>query len=177
MWQGCPISLFLFNSTIDTMLRTVINTEDSEPTLHSDNWPIDLDYADDIAVITWNESTLQRAINGMMIKASRFSIYVSPTKCKVLLQDWHRMCPTINISSSALKISNSSVYLGSFIDANSGIHQEVDNRIVKAGTAVVNIRHPWGRPDICPALKGCVYNLSRFMGVRLRHSVLRNLRN
>ncbi|CAH8497241.1 unnamed protein product [Dicrocoelium dendriticum] len=156
--QGCPLSPFLFNFAIDEVMETAFAGHDLEGVeLLPGERLLDLEYADDIALICDGSQTCQTALNRLALAVSRFGLCFAPSKCKVLLQDWQGPNPALTLGGDLLEVVQEFKYLGSYISTR-GIEDEVTNRIAKARGAFANLRHLWRRRDITLALKGRVYN-------------------
>ena len=117
----------------------------------------DMDYADDIAIVGDNESSIQRIIDNMALEASRFGLQFAPTKCKTITQDWDEPPPNLSVYNSLIEVSNSFVYLGSVISTGASGETEINNRMIKARTVFEQLKHLWRRRDISLHLKGRVY--------------------
>ena len=117
----------------------------------------DLDYADDIAIVGENRTSVQHIIDNMVEEASRFGLQFAPAKCKMLVQDWSGSPPILSVSNTPVELVNSFTYLGSIISVGSCGVDEIENRIGKARLAFEQLRHLWRRRDISLHLKGRVY--------------------
>ncbi|CAH8584460.1 unnamed protein product [Dicrocoelium dendriticum] len=118
---------------------------------------LDLEYADDIALICDSSQACQAALDKLALAVSRFGLCFAPPKCKAFLQDWQGSLPVLTLGGDQLEVVEKFSYLGSCISAL-GIEDEITNRIAKARSAFANLRHLWRRRDITLALKGRVYN-------------------
>ena len=157
--QGCPISPFLFNFAIDDVLQRALHgLEDGGVELLPGNRVLDLEYADDIALLGDNVESVQHALNRLAIEVSKYGMCFAPSKCKVLRQDWQGPAPSITLCGDELESVESFKYLGSVIAADGGVGEEISSRIAKARLAFANLRHLWRRHDVRLSLKGRVYN-------------------
>ncbi|CAH8442995.1 unnamed protein product [Dicrocoelium dendriticum] len=156
--QGCPLSPFLYNFAIDEVMEIAFTGHDLEGVeLLPGERRLDLEYADDIALICDSSQTCQAALDRLALVDSRFGPCFAPSKCKAFLQDWQRSPPALTLGGDQLEVVQKFSYLGSCISAL-GIEDEITNRIAKARIAFANLRHLWRRRDIIPALQGRVYN-------------------
>ena len=81
----------------------------------------------------------------------------SPSKCKLLLQDWPASTLKLRIGSEVVERVDNFTYLGSLISPNGLVSDEISARIQKARLAFANLRHLWRRRDIRLSIKGRVY--------------------
>ncbi|CAH8613849.1 unnamed protein product [Schistosoma guineensis] len=156
--QGCLLSPFLFNFVVDVLL---------EITLSSSKFPgvellpgdslVDLEYADDIVLFGEDADKMQSLLTTLSNNASMFGMRFSPSKCKMLLQDWVALTPELMIGSEVVERVDRFTYLGSLISPCGLVCDEISARIQKARLAFANLRHLWRRRDIRLSTKGRVY--------------------
>ncbi|CAI2733840.1 unnamed protein product [Schistosoma spindalis] len=155
VWQGCPLSLFSFNFIIDILM---------EITLSSTGFPgidllpggslIDLEYADDIVLFGEDTDKIQCLLVALSNNARMFGMRFSPSKCKLLLQDWSASTPELRIRSEVVERVDNFTYLGSLISPNGSVSDEISTQIRKARLTFTNLRHLWRRRDIHLSIKG-----------------------
>ncbi|VDP35344.1 unnamed protein product [Schistosoma margrebowiei] len=137
--QGCPLSPFLFNFVVDVLL---------EMTLSSSKFPgvellpggslVDLEYADDIVLFGEDADKMQSLMTTLSNNASMFGMRFSPSKCKMLLQDWVTSTPELMIGSEVVECVDRFTYLGSLISPCGLVCDEISARIQKARLAFAN---------------------------------------
>ncbi|CAH8481648.1 unnamed protein product [Schistosoma intercalatum] len=155
--QGCPLSPFLFNFIIDLLMEITFSSTEF---LGIDLLPgllIDLEYADDIVLFGEDADKLQSLLTTLSNNASMFGMRFSPSKCKMLLQDWVSSTPELIIGSEVIERVDRFTYLGSLISPCGLVCDEISARIQKARLAFANLRHLWRRRDIRLSTKGRVY--------------------
>ncbi|KAH9590005.1 Tuftelin-interacting protein 11 [Schistosoma haematobium] len=81
----------------------------------------------------------------------------SPSKCKMLLQDWVASTPELMIGSEVVERIDRFTYLRSLISPCGLVCDKIPARIQKARLALANLRHLWRRRDICLSNEGPVY--------------------
>ncbi|CAH8582840.1 unnamed protein product, partial [Schistosoma intercalatum] len=88
-----------------------------------------------------------------------FGMRVSPSKCKISLQEWVVSAPELMIGSEVIECVDRFMYLdlGSLISPFGLVYDEISARIQKARLAFANLRHLWSRQDIRLPTKGRVY--------------------
>ena len=158
--QACSISPFLFNFAVDTVLGGVLNIDNTDNSLNTDNFPIDLDYADNIAIIDDNAQIIQEVIDRITTRTAYFGLCFSPTKCRVLIQDWTQAPPAISVSGTILAVVDSFIYLASVITWTGSIEHGVYNHISRARITFAVLQHLWRREDVSLTLKSRVYRAS-----------------
>ncbi|KER21560.1 hypothetical protein T265_10132 [Opisthorchis viverrini] len=84
--QGFPLSPFLFNFIIDTIMEDSLSVSNCCGVKVLPKRPLtDIEYADDIALLASDPVVTQTILNIPSNSASRFGVCVTPAKCKVLL--------------------------------------------------------------------------------------------
>ncbi|CAH8596720.1 unnamed protein product [Schistosoma guineensis] len=115
---------------------------------------IDLQYADDIVLFGEDADKMQSLLVALSNNARMFGMRFSPSKCKLLLQDWSTLTPEVRIGSEVVERVDNFTYLGSLINPNGLVSDEISARIRKARLAFANLRHLWRRRDIRLSIKG-----------------------
>ncbi|VDO96297.1 unnamed protein product [Schistosoma margrebowiei] len=100
---------------------------------------------------------MQSLLATLSNNASMFKMRFSPSKCKMLLQDWVALTPKLMIGSEVIERVDRFTYLGSLISPWGLVCNKISARIQKARPAFTNLRHLWRRRDIRLSTKGCVY--------------------
>ncbi|VDO73851.1 unnamed protein product [Schistosoma margrebowiei] len=100
---------------------------------------------------------MQSLLVALSNNARMFGMLFSPSKCKLLLQDWSASTPELRIGSEVVERVDNFTYLGSLISPNGLVCDEISARIRKARLAFANLRHLWRRRDIRLSIKGRVY--------------------
>nr|CAX83711.1 endonuclease-reverse transcriptase [Schistosoma japonicum] len=156
--QGCPLSPFLFNFIIDLLLEVTLSSAEFSGIDILPGGPlIDLEYADDIVLFGEDTDKIQSLLVALSNNARMFGMRFSPSKCKLLLQDWPASTPELRIGSEEVECVDNFTYLGSLISPNGLVSEEISARIRKARLAFANLRHLWRRRDIRLSTKGRVY--------------------
>ncbi|CAH8652861.1 unnamed protein product [Schistosoma intercalatum] len=100
---------------------------------------------------------MQSLLTTISNNASMFGMRFSPSKCKMLLQDWVASTPELMIGSEVVERVDRFTNLGSLISPCGLVCDEISSRIQEARLAFANLRHLWRRRDICLSTKGRVY--------------------
>ncbi|VDO62202.1 unnamed protein product [Schistosoma margrebowiei] len=106
---------------------------------------VDLEYADDIVLFGEDADKMQNLLTTLSNNASMFGMRFSPSKCKMLLQDWVTSTPELVIGSEVVECVDRFTYLGSLISPCGLVCDEISARIQKARLAFANLRHLWRR--------------------------------
>ena len=81
--QGCPLSMLLFSLAINSVIEAIDTTFGKGYIMNDLNVGV-LDYADDLALISENDSTLQLMIDNAEKVASWAGLKFRPNKCATL---------------------------------------------------------------------------------------------
>ncbi|CAH8585249.1 unnamed protein product [Schistosoma intercalatum] len=79
---------------------------------------IDSEYADDIVLFGEDADKMQSLLVALSNNARMFGMRFSPSKCKLLLQDWSALTPELRIGSEVVERVDNFTYLGSLISPN-----------------------------------------------------------
>lgn len=90
-------------------------------------------FADDAAIVSHDEQSLQAMMNRLSWACDLFSLTISVRKTEILVQGVEDM-PNITLGSDALTTSSNFTYLGSVITQNLSLDDELSCRIGKAAT-------------------------------------------
>ncbi|TNN18464.1 acyl- :glycerol-3-phosphate acyltransferase, partial [Schistosoma japonicum] len=101
------------------------------------------EYADDIVLFGEDADKMQSLLTTLSNNASMFGMRFSPSKCKMLLQDWVASAPELVIGSELVERVDRFTYLGSLISADGLVTDEISARIQKARLAFAKLRHLW----------------------------------
>ena len=118
----------------------------------------DLEYADDVVLLSEDPGSLQDLLCSLDKSAAMFGMRFAPPKCKMMLQDWVGVTPNLSIKGQFIERVDKFTYLGSCITPDGSIAEELSSRIQKARLAFSNLHHLWRRNDIKLSTKGRVYS-------------------
>ncbi|CAH8647362.1 unnamed protein product [Dicrocoelium dendriticum] len=156
--QGCPISPFLFNFVVDSIMEcSLAESHDVGVEVLPGERLVDLDYADDIVLLFDNVEAAQSTLNSLSRVVPLFGMHFAPSKCKVLLQDHQPLDDPLTLANEELEVVDQFTYLGSCISNDGRIETDVSSRIAKARAAFLNLRHLWRQKGVSLRLKGRVY--------------------
>ncbi|KAA3670424.1 uncharacterized protein DEA37_0004723, partial [Paragonimus westermani] len=157
--QGCPILPLQFNFVMDDIFQGAL-CESSGPSVEllPGARLTNLKCADDIVLLSFSAENMQTMLNKLSDRAGLYGMRFTPSKCKVLPQDWGISTPTFFIADNPLESVDSFTYLGSTISSVCNNVDEISARIAKARVACAKLRDLWRREDVPLSLKRRVYN-------------------
>ena len=107
------------------------------------SWFLELQYADDCAILSHTTSGLQEAISKVKELYTRFGLEINVRKTEVLhwtCENPQAITPEIMICDTPLTVSSSFKYLGAFIANDCKLDTELNNRICQASKAMGRLR-------------------------------------
>ena len=100
----------------------------------------DLDFADDIALLSHNQQQMQEKTSDVAENSARLGLNIHRGKSKVLKVNACSTTP-IMLEGRALEEIETFTYLGSIVDKQGGTDQDVKIRINKARTAFMLLKN------------------------------------
>ena len=141
--QGCILSPFLFTIVIDFVLRRSMENE-----TYGIPWRnkrlCDLDFADDIALLSENKDTLQEMTNALDQNAQRVGLHISSNKTKSMSIST-RTNASLTLGGGQLEDVAQFTYLGSRLDNDGDASSDVNVRIGKAAGVFRRLHPVWNR--------------------------------
>ena len=92
----------------------------------------DLDFADDIALLSQNHQQMQEKLREVEQKAAETGLHISLQKTKVLKANTKTLASLMVVNHQPLEDVNSFIYLGSEVARDGGSEGDVKRRIDKA---------------------------------------------
>ena len=155
--QGCLLSPFLFLLAIDWIMKTTTNEK-----RNGIQWTLwkqldDLDFADDLALLSHQQQQMQEKVNVLTETSERTGLNIHRGKTK-LLKINHTSQEPIKIKAESLEEVESFTYLGSVVDKEGGTEADVKARIGKARAAFIQLRNIWKSSKIRRKTKLRIFN-------------------
>ena len=155
--QGCLLSPLLFLMVVDWIMHKT--TEIHNLALQWTPWSQlnDLDFADDIALVSHNHQQMQQKTTHMANTSAKIGLNVSKDKTKVM-----RINNTIDdgilLDGDYLEEVESFTYLGSVIAKDGGADKDIKARIGKARSAFLTLKAVWRSKVILQSTKIRIFN-------------------
>ncbi|XP_078357393.1 uncharacterized protein LOC144642296 [Oculina patagonica] len=155
--QGCLLSPFMFLLVIDWIMRTT--TEGKKNGIQWTPWTQleDLDFADDLALLSHNHDQMQGKTTGLAATSERAGLKINRGKSKVMRINTINENP-ITVEGEQLEEVDSFTYLGSVIDKGGGTDVDVGARIGKARAAFNMLKNIWKFKEIRTETKLRIFN-------------------
>lgn len=136
------MSSFLFNLAIDWIMKN--STKDKKRGIR---WRLfdqleDLDYADDIALLSHSKTHMQEKSDRVANFANQLGLRINSQKTKVMLLNT-KGNPQIQSYGQALESVDKFTYLGSTVTKDGGSAEDIKARIGKARNALIHLKHIW----------------------------------
>ena len=140
--QGCILSQILFNIALDYIMRQT--TQNAQ---HGIPWTLflqteDLDYADDISLLSTTANHLQKKAQILTENARKTRLQINQKKTKVMCINLKER-PQIKIDEEELEVVTDFTYLGSNISVENTGQKDISARINKARNSYYSLRNIW----------------------------------
>ena len=137
--QGCVMPSFLFNLAIDWVMRKA--TEDEKRGIRQKINTIleDLDFADDIALLSHTFQHIQQKTNRL---SQYIGLNISERKTEVITINVSNSTP-IKLNGKDLPKTNTFTYLGSILCNDGGASEDIKTRIGKAWNVFISLNNVW----------------------------------
>ena len=155
--QGCLLSPFLFILAVDWLMK-----ESTSGSRNGIQWTLltqldDLDFADDIALVSHNHSQMQDKTSTVNQLSGSIGLRIHPGKPKILkikTEDTQ----AITVGGKPLEVVENFTYLGSVIDHSVGTAADVRSRVAKARAALKTLDKIWRDRTISTKTKIRLFN-------------------
>ena len=140
--QGCTMSGFLFLTVVDWVMRKT-----TEGPRNGIRWKLmdtleDLDYADDIALLSSTKAQCQRKVNRLNKFAKETGLKINVKKTKTMRYNARSQEP-IGIENNEVEEVENFTYLGACLDKEGGARGEIKTRIRKAWISFNKLMPIW----------------------------------
>ncbi|PIK55539.1 hypothetical protein BSL78_07544 [Apostichopus japonicus] len=146
--QGCNMSGFLFLTVMDCVMRKATVNGENGIRWKFTNKLDDIDFADDIALVSSTKQQMQIKTNLLADEASRVGLDINKQKTKVMRINTRNQEPIL-IGQEELQEVDRFVYLGATMTKDGGGMGDIANRTWKARGALIRLQKIWVSKSIC----------------------------
>jgi hypothetical protein len=145
--QGCCMSGFLFLLVIDWVMRRTVEGERTGLRWNLTTMLEDLDFADDIALLSSTMNHLQQKTTRLESNAARVGLKLNAKKCKILKVN-SRSNNKLRAGESEVEEVESFTYLGANVTKDGGSTVDVRKRVAMASAQFKRLTNIWQAGNI-----------------------------
>ena len=145
--QGCCMSGLLFLLIIDWVMRQTVEGERTGIRWNFTTMLEDLDFADDIALLSSTMNHIQRKTTNLEENAARVGLKLNARKCKILKSN-SKSDANLTVSHSDVEEVDSFMYLGANVTKDGGSTADMKKRIGLASSTFNRLSKIWTATDI-----------------------------
>lgn len=149
--QGCVLSPLLFITVLDQAIRE-ISTETHGIWWNPTRKLGDLDFADDIALLTNSHSHMQSLMNNLCASTEPKGLNININKTKLMRINTSNT-NNITVGTQVIEEVSEYCYLGSVMTKKGGTKEDISSRIAKARAAYGQLRTTWNTRQIATSTK------------------------
>ncbi|GFR95804.1 endonuclease-reverse transcriptase [Elysia marginata] len=146
--QGCLLSPFLILLVIDWIMKTTTQSRTNGIQWTLTSQLDDLDFADDIALISHNNKQMQDKTSHLELTSAQTGLKINTKKTELMKLNTAVNTP-IAVAGASIREIDSFTYLESVIDKEGGTENGVKARISKACAAFIMLKNIWSSKCIC----------------------------
>lgn len=155
--QGCVMSALLFIIAVDWVMRSTFSEDYT-----GIRWTIfsnleDIDYADDLALLSHLKTQMQRKTSNLQSNASKIGLNINIKKTEVMSLNT-KSSPKIQLNGKDIKSTSHFTHLGSVGTSEGGADKDIVGRLGKARGAFVKLKNLWKSNSIGRRTKIKIYN-------------------
>jgi hypothetical protein len=140
--QGCILSPLLFLVVIDEVLKTTVQDKKRGLMWTFEENLEDLDFADDICLLSQNGKQLQEKIDHLSRTSEKAGLKINKIKTKIMRLNT-KAATSIEVGSEIIEDVEDFTYLGSIISGEEGVLKDVTSRVSKARSVFVRLSKIW----------------------------------
>ena len=155
--QGCVMSSTLFIIAIDWVLCQT--TSDIPRGIRWTTFSTleDLDFADDLALLSHTHQHIQEKTNRLRSFASQIGLRINIKKSEVMILN-NDHSPSVQLDGQDLPYTDQFTYLGSTVRVDGGAGTDINLRLSKARAAFNNLQNVWKSGQYTNRIKLKLYN-------------------
>ena len=125
--QGCVMSGFLFLLAIDWIMHETTSQANTGIRWKFTSQLEDLDFADDIALVSTNHSQMQKKMDKLSKTAERVGLNISQSKTRVMKVNCKNTEPIKFQNGLNIQESNDFTYLGAIVSIDGGADKDIES--------------------------------------------------
>ncbi|KAL9954522.1 hypothetical protein ACROYT_G042072 [Oculina patagonica] len=140
--QGCCVSGFLFLLVVDWVMRKTTEHGNTGIRWKFNNFLEDLDFADDLALISSSGRHIQAKVSNLERYAKMTGLRINTAK--TMMMSWNNPAGrNVQIDGKELEEVSKFVYLGGTVTQEGGSDEDIKSRLGKARAAFSKLRNIW----------------------------------
>nr|KAG5695646.1 hypothetical protein BaRGS_029136 [Batillaria attramentaria] len=140
--QGCILSPTIFLMVVDWVMRQATDGKRTGIQWTFSKHLEDLDFADDIALLSHKQQDAQEKLNRVAEEAEKTGLKINISKTEVMRVN-HKQHDPIRLHQEDIKEVDKFVYLGSVVSKDGGTDEDIKSRTNKARHAFRTLRPIW----------------------------------
>lgn len=143
--QGSALGPFLFNYVVDAIMNSAVRGRTDGPMLFPSNRRLDdLDFADDVAILSTTIEGLQEVVSIVEGGGASFGLPLKAGKCKLMCGKGSPLpAEPLKVNGIEIETTDAFCYLGTNLTSDGKSDTEVAQRILKARSAFFRLRKLW----------------------------------
>ena len=155
--QGCMLSPLLFLVAIDLVMRETTRDQDLGIRWRMENKLDDLDYADDLCLISSTHQHIQEKTAKLNETSRSLGLNINRKKTKVMRIN-ARNNNTVQVNGEQLEEVDTFTYLGSIVATSGGTDEDITSRINKARHVFAILKPVWTSSQMTIRTKLRIFN-------------------
>nr|KAG5691042.1 hypothetical protein BaRGS_021253 [Batillaria attramentaria] len=140
--QGCILSPTIFLMVVDWVMRQATDGKRTGIQWTFSKQLEDLDFADDIALLSHKQQDAQEKLNRVAEEAEKTGLKINISKTEVMRVN-HKQHDPIQLHQEDIKEVDKFIYLGSVVSKDGGTDEDIKSRTNKARHAFRTLRPIW----------------------------------
>nr|KAG5698609.1 hypothetical protein BaRGS_027120 [Batillaria attramentaria] len=140
--QGCILSPTIFLMVVDWVMRQATDGKRTGIQWTFSKQLEDLDFADDIALLSHKQQDAQEKLNRVAEEAEKTGLKINISKTEVMRVN-HKQHDPIQLHQEDIKEVDKFIYLGSIVSKDGGTDEDIKSRTNKARHAFRTLRPIW----------------------------------
>ena len=155
--QGCLLSPIIFLMAIDWVMKSSTGNTKTGLKWSFSKYLEDLDYADDVSLLSHRHQDAQTKLNRLAIEAEKTGLKINTKKTEVMRINSSSTSP-IQLQGVDINESEKFSYLGSVVSNTGGTNEDIKSRIGKARQAFIALKPIWNSTEISNKTKIRLFN-------------------